>query len=332
MNNRRRLLVALAGTCSAAVPFRALSQQKLTRIARIGFLSSESAADGSERARVRSLAEGLKGLGYIEGKNVLVEYRSAEGRYNELPRLAGELVQSKPDVIVASGIKAALAAKAATTTIPIVLPGTSSDVVGLGLAASLRRPGGNVTGSAVFGAEMMAKRLEILKQAVRRIARVGILWNTANAGYESVMQSIKAAAQQLHVEVEFFDVRDASRLEAVIDSIVKARMDAVATVPDTLFTQNAKFIADYLIRKSLPSVGINWFGESGGLIGYGPDENAMYRRAAVYVDKILNGTRAGELPFEQPMTFELVVNLRTAKALGLTMPPEIMVQTTQVIQ
>jgi putative ABC transport system substrate-binding protein len=146
------------------------------------------------------------------------------------------------------------------------------------------------------------------------------------------MQSIKTAARQLNVEVEFFDVRAAARFEHVFESIVKSRMDAVATVPDTLFTQNAKLIADFLIRKSLPSVGINWFGESGGLIGYGPDENGMYRRAAVYVDKILNGTRPGDLPFEQPMTFELVVNLRTAKAIGVTIPPEVMVRATKVIE
>ena len=331
MHSRRELVIAL-GACLGTVPFGVLAQQKVTRTARIGFLSSESGADGNERARVLALGEGLKSLGYVEGKNILVEYRSAEGSYDRLPLLAAELVQLKPDVIVASGIKAALAAKAATTTTPIVLPGTSSDVVGLGLAASLRRPGGNVTGSAVFGSEIMAKRLEILKEAVRRIARIAILWNTANAGYESVMQSIKTAARQLHVEVEFFDVRAAARFEHVFESIVKSRMDAVATVPDTLFTQNAKLIADFLIRNSLPSVGINWFGERGGLIGYGPDENGMYRRASVYVDKILNGTRPGDLPFEQPMTFELVVNLKTAKAIGVTIPPEIMVRATKVIE
>jgi putative ABC transport system substrate-binding protein len=191
---------------------------------------------------------------------------------------------------------------------------------------------GDVTGSAVFGSEIVAKRLEILKEALPHIARIGILWNTANAGYASVLKSIKEGGRRLNVEVEFFDLREAGQLESVIESVVKARIDAVATVPDTLFTQNAKVIAETLIRKSLPSIGTNWFGELGGMLGYGPDENNMYRRAATYVDKILNGAKPGDLPFERPTQFEMVVNQKTAKALGITIPPEIMVRATRVIQ
>ena len=331
MNKRRKLIVSLGAICGA-VSLNALAQQPLPRPARIGFLSSESDVGDSERARVDALREGLKSLGYIEGKNIHIEYRSAKGKYDRLPDLAAELVQLKPTIIVASGIKAALAAKATTATVPIILPATSSDVVGLGLATSLRRPGGNVTGSAVFGSEMMAKRLEILKKAVPRITRIAILWNTANAGYASVHDAIMTAARRLGIEAAFFDVREPSQFEPVIESIAKARFNAVATVPDTLFTQNARAIAPLLVRKSLPSVGTNWFSELGGLLGYSADQNNMYRRAAVYVDKILQGMKPGELPFEQPMTFELVVNMKTAKALGLTIPPEIMVQATRIIE
>jgi putative ABC transport system substrate-binding protein len=330
LGRRKTFIVPLLWAMSR--PLRTFASPMPNALARVGFLSSESGAGASERARLREFKKGLESLGWVEGKNVLVEYRSAEGRYDRLRALASDLVRHDPDVIVASGIKATLAARAVTADIPIVLPGTSSDVVGLGLAASLRHPGGNVTGSAIFGSQIMAKRLQILQEALPAVARIGILWNSANAGFSAVRDSIIAAARKLNVEAEFFEVRRPGELEQVIRLIAGAGFDAVATVPDTLFTQNAKRIAEVLIHNALPSVGTNWFGALGGLLGYGADENSMYRRAAIYVDKILNGTKPGDLPFEQPMTFELVVNLRTARSLGLTMPPAIMVQATRVIR
>ena len=329
MITRRRVVVALGA--GALAPLASFAQQP-AKIARIGILSSESASDALPQSRVQTLRDGLRSLGYNEGNNVVIENRWAEGKYERLPDLAVELVHLKVDVIVTMGIKAAVATKRATTTIPIVLPSTSSDVVAMGLASSLRHPGGNFTGSAIFGPEIIAKRLELLKDALPRITRIAVLTNPANPSFGAIFDAMKVAAKSLKLALQVFEMRAMSQLNDVIKAMVKGRVDAVVVHEDTMFSVNAKLIAGTLANKRLPSAGNTEFGEAGGLIGYGVNGREMYLGAAVLVDKILKGAKPGDLPIEQATRFDLVVNKKTAKALGVKIPNSILVRATKVIE
>ena len=333
MITRRKYLIASgSGLCLSAASHPVFSQQQPVKVPRVGILSSESATDPVERSHLEVILSGLRALGYETDKNIIIELRYAESKYERLQRLATELVQLKVDVIVALGIKATVEAKRVTSTIPIILPNTSSDLIEMGLAASLARPGGNVTGSSIFGPEIMGKRLELAKEALPRAERIGILLNAANPSYEPVLREVNARAKSLKVMLLPFKVLSRDEFAHAISSMLKQRIGALLVGDDTLFRNNAHAIADIAFKHRIPAVGSAFFGESGGLMGYGANAIAMMRGAAVYVDKILKGTRAGDLPIERATRFDMVVNLKIAKSLGIKMPPTIMVQATRVIE
>ncbi len=316
------------GAGALASPLAALAQQK-SKTPRIGFLVSETLS--GQANRLESLRAGLRDLGYVEGKTIAIEMRSAEGKYERLPALAAELVRLKVEVLVAFGAKAVLAAKHATTTIPIVVPSTG-DPMALGLTNSLAHPSGNITGSAAFGPEVSAKRLELLKEAVPRITHVAALSNPANAATAALLRAMHTAAKSLKLELQPFEARAQKEIVGAFSAIAKRRFDAIVVQQDTLFIANAKEIADLAAKNRLLSAGTKEFAEAGGLIGYGASDAVNYRRGAYFVDRILKGAKPGDLPFEQPTTFELVVNMKTAKTFGITIPNSILVRADKVIE
>jgi putative ABC transport system substrate-binding protein len=303
--------------------------QPAGKVYRIGFLGNASAS--SQVNRVDALRAGLRELGYVEGNNIVIEYRWAEGKYDRLPDLAAELVRLKVDVLVTSGTPGTLAAKQATTTIPIVMAG-SGDAVAAGLVASLARPGGNITGLTDLVPEVMAKGLELLKEAMPRTERVAVLVNPDNPSRALVFKAMETAARSLKVELQTFAARGPNELEGAFSTMAKSRADAVVVTTDALFNANVRAIADLASRKRLPSAGITAFAEAGGTIGYGLNFPAMSRRAAYFVDRILKGAKPADLPVEQPTKFDLVINLKTAKALGLTIPQSLLLRADQVIE
>jgi putative ABC transport system substrate-binding protein len=327
LNNRRKLIAAL-GAGALAAPLVSLGQATV-KIWHIGFLSANSPT--AHASRVEAVRVGLRELGYVEGKNLVIEYRWAESKYERLPDLAAELVRLKVDVIVTHGSPAIRAARAATKTIPIVMA-SSGEAVSLGFVSSLARPGGNVTGSTFFITEYMTKRLELLKEAMPTITRAGALVNPDSASTGPIIRAMEVAAKTLKLELHRFDARGPDEFERVFDAMAKRQVQAFVFQPDITFVTNPKTIADLALKFRLGSAGGTGFPEAGGLIGFSDDNLALYHRAAYFVDRILKGTKPADLPVEQPMTFALVVNLKTAKLLGLTIPPEIMVQATRVIQ
>jgi putative ABC transport system substrate-binding protein len=317
----------VAGTFGLlAAPLGAHAQQQLAKVYRIGFLGSESVSNQANR--VEALRAGLRDLGYVEGKNIGIEFRWGEGKYDRLPELAAELVRLKVDVIVTSGSKATVAAKRATTTIPIVL-GSVGDAVATGLVTSLARPGGNITGWTFLGPELTAKRLELLKEAIPRISQVAFLENPADPTASRPAMEITAKALKLSVQP--FEARAPGEFDSVFAAMARGRVDAVVVQGDTMFTVNAKTIADLAVKHRLPSAGLDGFAEAGGLIAYGANPLEGHRRAAVFVDKILKGANPGDLPIERATRFVLVINLKTAKALGLTIPPSLLARADEVI-
>jgi putative ABC transport system substrate-binding protein len=296
--------------------------------ARIGYLSSESESGLTDR--IEGLRAGLRDLGYVEGKNIVIEVRRAEGNYARLPDLAAELVRLKVDVIVAEGTKAGVAAARATTSIPIVLPG--ADPALTGRVAGLARPGENVTGSSVFGVELAVKRLELLKQAVPRNTKIAFLFNPADPISAPTEQALKAAADSLQVRLQLFEVRTPSDFDSVIAAAARSGNGALLIQGDTLFDSHPTEIARLAAEKRLPSAGRLEIAEAGGLIGYGVNSPEVYRRSALIVDKILKGAKPGDLPIEQPTKFDLIINLKTAKALGLTIQQSLLLRANEVIQ
>jgi putative ABC transport system substrate-binding protein len=327
MNNRRKLLVAL-GAGALAAPLTSFAQQK-GKIWRIGFLGTASASGFARR--VDALRAGLRDLGYVEGKNLAIEYRWAEEKYDRLPELAAELVRLKVDVIVTHGVPTR-AAKAATTTIPIVMA-TSADPVAIGLVASLARPGGNVTGMAGFGPEGSAKRLELLKDALPRTRQVAVLLNPDNPGnIRLALPAMEATAKSLKLELQPFPVRGSGEFESAFAAMAKRRVDAVVTTEDGVFIVNAGAIANLAAKTRLPSVGFIEFSEAGGLMAYGANRRELWRRAAYFVDRILKGAKPADLPVEQATRFETVLNQKTAKALGLQFPQAVLARADRVIE
>lgn len=330
MNTRRELLLLL-GASALAAPFGANAQQPL-RIPRVAILGSELSTDPWERERVVAIRDGLRQFGYEDGRNVLVQPRWADGKYERLPVLASEIVREKPDVIVAFGIKAAVAAKNATFTIPIVLPGTSSDLIAMGLIASYAKPGGNLTGSTAFGPELIAKRLEMLKESVPRATRFAVLVNPANPSSMPLLESAQEGARTLRVQLKSFAIKTATDLPGVFAAIARERMEGMIYAEDTMFVSHRKAIADLSLKYRIPTVGGAAFARDGGLAGYSVDTLAMYRAAAMFIDKILKGARAGDLPIDRAMRFEMIVNLKVARMLGITPPQTVLVQATKVIE
>ncbi len=329
MIDRRSMLVLCLGAIAA--PLAGLAQQPPGKIPRIGLLISESLS--GQTSRVEGLRDGLRDHGYVEGQNIAIEIRSAEGNYDRLPSLASELADLKVDVLVAFGIKALAAARSATATIPIVIPATSSDPIAMGLVSSLSRPGGNVTGSTTFGPEIMAKRLELLKELVPGMTRVAVLVNPANSSLGPMFNEMNNAAKSLSLSLEPFEVQTRGDFDRVFAAMAKGRVHAIAIQDDTLFGEtNAKAIAKLATRQRLLAVGSNEFARAGGTIGYGRTDSELYRRGAYFVDRILKGAKPGDLPIEQATKFELVINLKSAKALGVKVPHSVMIRADRVIE
>jgi putative ABC transport system substrate-binding protein len=268
----------------------------------------------------------------VEGQNIAIEFRWAEGQYDRLPGLAAELVRLRVNVIVAAGAPAVQAAKQATETIPIVMVNVS-DPVAAGFVASLARPGGNITGLSLMLPELVGKQLEMLKEVVPKISRVALLWNPASAGNAPQLRQAQDAARALGVRLQPLEARDPSEIDKAFAAITTERAGGVIVLTDTMLQNHRTRIADHAARRRLPTVsGVSGHAEAGGLLAYGPSIYDGLRRAATYVDKILKGAKPGDLPVEQPTKFELVINLKAAKALGLTIPQSVLGRADEVIQ
>ena len=325
--NRRAFLAVVAGGF-AGEPLAAGAQQP-PKIPRIGFLGPTSASGMA--SRLEGLRAGLRDLGYEEGKNIVIEYRWAEGEYDRLPDLAAELVRLKVDVLVTAGTPGTLAAKRATTTVPIVMA-ASGNALAVGLVASLARPGGNVTGSTFFGPEVYGKRIELLKAALPRLTHVAVLFNPDNPTYALEFNAMEGVAKAMKVRLTPFEVRQPDEFDGVFTAMAQKRVDAVVITDDPLYNANATRVAGVAARRRLPSAGSKEFAEAGGLIGYGHNPRELYRRAAYFVDRILKGAKPGDLPVERPTRFDLVINLKTAKVLGLTIPQSLLGRADTVVQ
>jgi putative ABC transport system substrate-binding protein len=275
---------------------------------------------------------GLHEHGWLEGQNITVEYRWAEGQVERLPALAAELVRLKVDLMVVGGTQAIQAAQQATTTIPIVMA-VSSDAVGTGLVTSLARPGGNITGLSALYPDLSGKRLELLKEAVPGLARVAILWHGGHPAALLAMQETEAAGRVLGLQLHSLEVRGPNDFERVFAAAPREGAEALIVLSSAFFSAERRRIVDLVTKYRLPSMfSIRAFVEAGGLISYGPSSTDMWRRAATYVDKILKGAKPAELPVEQPTKFELIINLKTAKALGITIPPTLLFLADEVIR
>jgi putative ABC transport system substrate-binding protein len=303
-----------------AAPLAALAQPRTARTPRIGFLGVSSAAAWARR--IDAFRAGLRDLGYVEGKNIVIEFRFAQGHYDRLPELAAELVRLDVDVIVTHSAPGALAAKQATTANPIPVVMTNvGDAVGWGIVPSLARPGGNITGDTFFVTELLAKRLEVLKDAIPRVHRVAVLANPDNARMGQSVEAMETTAKALHVTLLRFDARGAADLDEAFAAMAKEGVDALAVIEDVALIPNSGRIAELAIKHRIPSISHVEYADAGGLFGYGVNFLALYRRAPVFVDKILKGTRPADIPIERPTTFEFVINQKTAKALGLGLSP-----------
>jgi putative ABC transport system substrate-binding protein len=301
--------------------------QQAAKVAKIGWLTT-----ASDRSVSPIVNQGLRALGYVEGKNIFIEYRSAEGKLDRLPALADELVRLKVDVIVAISTASALAAKNATKTIPIVFT-SGGDPVAVGLVDSLARPGGNLTGINAMTAELAGKRLELLKETVHKLSRVAVLWNPRSQGSTQEWKESQLPARELGLQLHSMEVSSADKYESAFKEAIKARSAALAVTSASVNNSNHKRIADLAAKHRLPAIS-RWgeFVASGGLMSYGPDEAERFRRVAYLIDRILKGAKPADLPVEQPMKFELVLNFKTAKALGLTIPPIVLMRVTRVVK
>jgi putative tryptophan/tyrosine transport system substrate-binding protein len=313
------LVVALAVAAQPAAP-----------VPRIGLLSIFSPALGESKAE--SFRQGLRDLGYLEGQNILLESQWAEGHLERLAELAADLVRMKVAVIVTESTPAALAAKQATDTIPIVMT-TGGDVVAAGLVASLARPGGMVTGLTMFTPELSGERLRLLKEAFPQTLLVAVLWNAANPGLAAPLAETQAAAQALGLQLQSVAVRTPADLDRAFEAMASTRPSALITLADGMLWDNRTPIVAFAAKSRLPAIFPDReFAEAGGLMTYGQNLAANFRRAAAFVDRILKGAKPADLPVEQPMTFEFVINLQTAQTLGLTIPPTLLFQATELIR
>ena len=328
---KRREFISLLGGAAAAWPLAAGAQQT-TRARTIGFLLPGGSRTTVVRGQLEAFRQALKEYGWVEGQNISVEYRFAEGKEDALAEIAAELVRLRLDVIVAEGTAAIRAAKTVTQTIPIVMA-TSTDPVGNGLVASLHRPGGNVTGPSLQTAELAGKRLQLLTEIVPGLGRAVVLSNPLNPSIAAVVEQTKAAAQSLGVEIHVVEVPGPDQFESAFAAVTRARAGALIVLPDPMLYGQHPRIVTFATASHLPVI----FPEkevvrAGGLIAYGPSIPASFRRAARYVDKILRGAKPADLPVEQPTTFELTVNLQTARAIGVTIPTSILVGAGEVIE
>ena len=324
----RRAFLGVVGLLVA--PFDGWAQPG--RMARVGLLSDESPTRTAEYVSSDALWAALRDLGWKEGQNVSVERRYSTGRNEHLPGLAEELVRSKVDVIISIGTPAALAAKKATDTIPIVF--ARANPLRLGLVSSLARPAGNVTGVSIISVDLGAKRLELLREVVPGATRMGVLWDPSFPPAGPEFKEIEEAARSLRLQLHPEGVRRPEEFEKALATMTRQRADALVVVSGQLFNEHAHRLVELVTKARLPMIYVRRevVTHAGGLMSYGPDYVEMYRRAAVYVDKILKGAKPGDLPVEQPTKFDLVINLKTAKALGLTIPPSLLQRADQVIE
>lgn len=320
--NRRDTVLALL--VLGAAPLATGQQQ--TKIPRIGFVGVATTP-----SRVEALRAGLRDLGYVEGKNFVIEIRWADGKYERLPELAAELVRLKVDVLITGGTPGTVALRHATSTIPIVMA-ASGDAVATGLVSSLARPGGNITGSTFFNPELAAKRLELVKSVLPRAKRIAVLLNPENPASAPILRAMESTAASLKFELRTFHVKNPNEFSAVMSGMRKAHIDAVVPFEDAMFIQNAKTIADLARKQRLPTIGFGELVQAGGLISYGVDIDSFFRRAAAIVDKILKGARPGDIPVEQSSKFELIINMKTANALGLTVSKELLLRADKLIK
>jgi len=322
------MLIAL-GAGALAAPLSSFAQQQ-GKVWRIGFFylgSREMALD-----RLRILLEGMRELGYVERRDFVVELRSVDGKYERIPGMSAELVGMKVDVIVANGSAVYRSLQQATRTIPIVIT-TSADPVGEGFAASLARPGGNFTGLSTGNADIAPKYLELLKIAVPKLSRVAVLMNTTNVGNPGQLKIVRAAAQKTGMTVIAVDAHTPDEIERAFKKLTQDRAEGVIVLADTFFTQQTRQIAELAIRNRLPSiVSTRDQAAAGGFMSYGAGALEFFRRAATYVDKILKGAKPGDLPIELPTKFALVINRKTAKAIGLAVPQELLLRADEVIE
>jgi len=310
-------------------PFGAAGQQP-AKIPLVGLLSTFSPSEAMPWHR--AFRQGLRDLGWEEGKNIKIEYRYAEGRLDRLPALATDLVRLNVDLIFTDTTSPTLAAKTATSTIPIVVA-SASDAVESGLAQSLARPGGNVTGLDQIAPELGGKRLELLKEIVPKLSSVAVLWNPRNTTSTRNWNELQLPARQLGLPLHSLQVSNADELDQALNTATRTRAGALAILPEPVFVANLKRIADLAAKNHLPSLfHLREFADAGGLMTYGPDRSDLFRRAAAYVDKVLKGAKPADLPIQQPTKFELVINLKTARALGLTVPQSVLILATDIIE
>jgi putative ABC transport system substrate-binding protein len=325
---RRRDFVTLLGGAAAAWPLAARAQQ--AKVWRIGVL--ETISQGLNAANFDAFRRGLRELGYVEGQNLTIDYRSADGRAERFPDLAADLVRLRVDLIVTRGTPAGLAAKNATSTIPIVMA-AMSDPVGIGAVGGLARPGGNITGLAAFSSELEPKRVELLREIVPKLARIAVLFNMSNPAFSSRWEMMQTVAQSLHVEAHLLDVRKTGDLAPAFQTAASWHADGLVCGTDGFIQENRQSIIEFAAKFKLPSIyGYTEFAHAGGLMSYSVHYPDLYFRAASLVAKVLNGIKPGDLPVEQPTKFKLVLNLKTAKALGLDMPDKLVALADEVIE
>ncbi len=327
---RRTFLTVIAGGLLAAPV--AAEAQPAGKVYRVGYLAAGSRSDSQSQRSLDAFRQGLRELGYVEGQSIAIEYRWAEWKYERLPDLAAELVRLKVDVIVTGIVPAIQAAKQATRTIPIVMA-VVVDPVATGLVASLARPGGNITGLSMIAPELVGKQLELLREVVPKVSRVAILWNPANPGNAPQLQEAEVAARRLGVWPRPLEAQGPNEIDSAFAAMTRERAGALLVLVDSMLLSQRERIADLAAKSRLPAVyGLRAHAEVGGLMAYAANALDMYRRAAIFVDKILKGAKPADLPVEQPTKFELVINLKTAKALGLKIPQSLLLRADEVIQ
>jgi putative ABC transport system substrate-binding protein len=326
VSTRRRLVLALAAAGLVA-PLSALAQAK--KVWRIGFLGVETAAGYAKQ--IDAMRSGLRDYGFIEGNNLLFEYRWAEGKYEALPKLAADLVRGKADILVTHGVPATRAAKAATTQIPIVIASLGVDPIELGLVTSLARPGGNITGRLSLSIMLHAKQLELVHEIVPKARRIVFLYSSRGEP-GTTNSSMQEAARKLRLDIQLVGANDAPGVESALSAVAQSRADALVVQNNSLFITQAARLADWAIKHRVPMIGNQEYAEAGALLGYGASILDNYRRVGYFVDRIAKGANPATMPIEQPSTFELVINKKTAKALGIGFPPAVLIRADRVIE
>ena len=315
-----------------AVSLGTAAAESLEKAPRVGYISPGSSSDPVRLRRFEAFRQGLRELGYVEGQNIVLEPRWAEGQYARYPALAADLVRLKAGVIVTVGGTVTRAAKQVTRTTPIVMS-VVVDPVGSGLVPSLARPGGNLTGTSIMATELIGKQFELLREVVPKVSRMTLLWNPTNPSHAPSISHVQAAARSLGMQLQLLEARDPQEIDRAFAAMTREQAGALVVLPDAIFTNQVRQIAELAVQRRLPSIyGTIEYAEAGGFMVYSTNLLDLERRAATFVDKILKGAKPGDLPIEQPTKFEMVINLKTAKALGLTIPPSLLLRADRVIE